>query len=106
MAVAAEPPLQPPHGPFVAALKDALGAALLALGLSVPILALRTEQNMSNELVLQPRWGYVAVAVAAGVRRRACSTCSRRRMPERARRRTARRGPPSAARRRVSPSAA
>ena len=33
-------------------------------GLSVPILALRTEQNMSNELILQPRWGYVAIAVA------------------------------------------
>ncbi len=46
-----------------AALKDALGAALLALGLAVPVLALRTEQNMSNELILQPRWGYVAVAV-------------------------------------------
>src|SRR5262252_7543970 len=48
---------------ILAAVKDALGAALLALGLSVPVLALRTEQNMSNELILQPRWGYVAVAV-------------------------------------------
>ncbi|MGE0848482.1 MAG: high-affinity branched-chain amino acid ABC transporter permease LivM [Hyphomicrobiaceae bacterium] len=48
-----------------AALKDALGAALLALGLAVPILALRTEQDMSNELVLQPRWTYVAIAVLA-----------------------------------------
>jgi branched-chain amino acid transport system permease protein len=27
------------------------------------VLALRTEQNISNELILQPRWGYVAVAV-------------------------------------------
>jgi branched-chain amino acid transport system permease protein len=62
---AAEPrPMAPTAAAkFAAALKDALGAALLALGLSVPILALRTEQNMSNELVLQPRWGYVAVAV-------------------------------------------
>src|SRR6516225_10351155 len=48
---------------IVAAIKDALGAALLALGLAVPVLALRTEQNMSNELILQPRWGYVAIAV-------------------------------------------
>src|SRR6185295_20137474 len=48
---------------IAAALKDALGAALLALGLAVPILALRTEQNMSNELILQPRWRYVAIAV-------------------------------------------
>ena len=29
----------------------------------MPILALRTEQNISNELILQPRWGYVAIAV-------------------------------------------
>ena len=48
---------------IAAALKDALGTALVALGLAVPILALRTEQNMSNELILQPRWGYVAIAV-------------------------------------------
>src|SRR5262249_27951929 len=34
-----------------------------ALGLAVPVLALRTEQNMSNELILQPRWGYVGIAV-------------------------------------------
>jgi branched-chain amino acid transport system permease protein len=50
---------------FAAAVKDALISALLALGLAVPILALRTEQNMSNELVLQPRWNYVAIAVLA-----------------------------------------
>jgi branched-chain amino acid transport system permease protein len=53
-----------PSRPLVAAVKDAAGTALLALGLSVPILALRTEQNIANQLVLQPRWGYVAVAVA------------------------------------------
>ena len=41
---------------IIAALKDALGTALVALGLAVPILALRTEQNISNELILQPRW--------------------------------------------------
>jgi branched-chain amino acid transport system permease protein len=47
-----------------AILKDALGAALITLGLAVPILALRAEQNIFNELELQPRWRYVAVAVA------------------------------------------
>ena len=51
--------------PILAALKEAFGAALLALGLSVPILALRTEQDISNQLVLRPRWDYVAVAVLA-----------------------------------------
>jgi branched-chain amino acid transport system permease protein len=50
---------------ITAAVKDALGTALVALGLAVPILALRTEQNIFNELVLQPRWGYVAFAVVA-----------------------------------------
>ncbi len=50
---------------FVAACWEALTAAVLALGLAVPILALRTEQNMTNELVLQSRWGYVAFAVLA-----------------------------------------
>ena len=46
-----------------AAGRDALFTALVALGLSIPILALRTEQNISNELILQPRWRYVVVAV-------------------------------------------
>src|SRR4029434_6035295 len=45
------------------AVTDALGTAALALGLAVPILALRTEQNISNELILQPRWGYAGIAV-------------------------------------------
>ncbi len=48
-----------------AALIEAAKAGLLALGLAIPILALRTETNMENQLVLQERWGYVAVAVAA-----------------------------------------
>jgi branched-chain amino acid transport system permease protein len=42
---------------------DALSTALVALGLAVPILALRTEQNIYNELILQPRWRYVGIAV-------------------------------------------
>jgi branched-chain amino acid transport system permease protein len=50
-------------GIFAAAVKDASGTGLLALGLSFPILALRTEQNMANQLVLDARWGYVAAAV-------------------------------------------
>ncbi len=42
-----------------------LWAALLTFGLAVPILALRTDQNMSNQLILVPRWNYVVVAVLA-----------------------------------------
>lgn len=48
-----------------AAIFDAAKAGLLALGLAIPILALRTETNLENQLVLQQRWGYVAIAVAA-----------------------------------------
>jgi branched-chain amino acid transport system permease protein len=47
------------HSTFV----SALWAGLLAFGLSVPILALRTDQNMANQLILVPRWNYVVVAV-------------------------------------------
>jgi branched-chain amino acid transport system permease protein len=58
-------PAQSARSPVLgAALKDATGTALVALGLSVPILALRTDQNMANQLVLGQRWNYVAVAVA------------------------------------------
>src|SRR5581483_4155654 len=64
MAVDAAAPPTVASAKLAAALKDALGTALLALGLAVPILALRTEQNISNELVLQPRWHYVAILVA------------------------------------------
>jgi branched-chain amino acid transport system permease protein len=64
MAVDAAAEHRPMASRLIAALKDAAGTALLAFGISVPILALRTEQNMANELVLQPRWGYVAAAVA------------------------------------------
>jgi branched-chain amino acid transport system permease protein len=63
MAVAPAELQSPKARPVTAALKEALGAALLALGLSVPILALRTEQDISNRLVLQPRWTYVLIAV-------------------------------------------
>ena len=58
-------PPAPARGSLPQALRGALAAGLLALGLAVPILALRTEQNMSNELVLQTRWSYVAFAVVA-----------------------------------------
>jgi branched-chain amino acid transport system permease protein len=64
MAVDASEPRPMATAKLLPALKDALGTALLALGMAVPILALRTDQNMANELVLQPRWGYVAIAVA------------------------------------------
>jgi branched-chain amino acid transport system permease protein len=56
---------QPSHfaQPYMAALKDALLTAIVTLGLSIPLLALGTEQNISNELILHPRWRYVVIAV-------------------------------------------
>ncbi len=48
-----------------AALIGALKAAALMAGLSFPILAFRTEQNFSNELVLQSRWFAVLIAALA-----------------------------------------
>ena len=51
--------------PFKDSLVSGLWAALLTFGLAVPILALRTDQNMANQLILIPRWNYVAVAVLA-----------------------------------------
>jgi branched-chain amino acid transport system permease protein len=51
-------------GRLGAALKDAAGVALLALGLAVPILALRIDQDINNQPILRPRWSDVALAVA------------------------------------------
>ena len=50
---------------FAKTFVSGLWAALLTFGLAVPILALRTDQNMSNQLILVPRWNYVVVAVLA-----------------------------------------
>ncbi|MBL8589169.1 MAG: high-affinity branched-chain amino acid ABC transporter permease LivM [Methylobacteriaceae bacterium] len=49
---------------LAAALRDAGLAALVAAGLAFPILALRAEQDMSNQLVLQHRWSWMAIAAA------------------------------------------
>ena len=46
------------------AVKDAGFAALVTLGLSFPILAFGTRQDMSNALVVEPRWSW---AIWAGV---------------------------------------
>ena len=46
-----------------AALKEAAFAALVTLGLCIPIVAWGTRQNMDNVLVLDPRWDSVAWAV-------------------------------------------
>ena len=50
--------------PFAGALKDAGLAALVTAGLCFPIVLLRTEQDLTNHLVLEPRLGLVAALVA------------------------------------------
>ena len=50
--------------PLKSALKDAGLVALVTLGLAFPILALKTEQDLQNRLVLVERWGLVALVVA------------------------------------------
>lgn len=49
---------------FAATVKDSVIATLIMFGLSIPILALRAEQNMDNKLVLESRWHYVVIACA------------------------------------------
>lgn len=46
------------------ALKEAGFAALITLGLCIPIVAWGTRQDLNNRLVLDPRWDAVAWAVA------------------------------------------
>jgi len=48
---------------FRAALKGATFWATITLGLCVPVIALKTEPDISNRLVLVPRWDLVAVIV-------------------------------------------
>ncbi len=48
---------------IAAAVRDAAGTGLLTLGLAFPIIAFRTDQSMSNQLVLTGRWGLVASLV-------------------------------------------
>ena len=47
------------------ALKQAGLAALLALGLSFPILALRSDQDMNNRLIVEERWSWAIGAAVA-----------------------------------------
>lgn len=65
MATVAE--AQPTAGQGVAwgaVLKKAGAAALVTLGLCYPIIAYRTETDISNRLVLVPRWHLVAIFMA------------------------------------------
>jgi len=47
---------------FAEIVKQAAFAALVTLGLCIPLLAIRTDQSLNNQLVLVPRWDAVAIA--------------------------------------------
>ncbi|CAH1676645.1 branched chain amino acid/phenylalanine ABC transporter membrane subunit LivM [Hyphomicrobiales bacterium] len=63
MANPSTKPATAPGRDMKAALKEAGFAALVTLGLCIPIVAWGTRQNMDNVLVLDPRWDAVAWAV-------------------------------------------
>lgn len=46
------------------AIKEAAFAAIITAGLSFPILALRTDMDISNKLILNQRWSWLFVAAA------------------------------------------
>jgi branched-chain amino acid transport system permease protein len=49
---------------FATALREAFYAGLISFGLFFLFIGLRTDQNMSNELILVQRWGLLAILVA------------------------------------------
>ena len=48
----------------IAALQSAVIWAVLALGICVPIIAWRTDVDITNSIILVPRWGLVGIIVA------------------------------------------
>lgn len=51
--------------PIQRAFREALYAGAISLGLFVLFIGLRTDQNISNELILVQRWGLLAIVVIA-----------------------------------------
>lgn len=63
MAVTASPERDIVATPMQRATREALYAGAIALGLFVLFIGLRTDQNISNELILVQRWGLLAIVV-------------------------------------------
>src|SRR5262245_748918 len=53
---------KPPAGSFLVTFRAAAFAALVTLGLTIPIVAYRTDVGSFNELILRARWDVVAFA--------------------------------------------
>ncbi|WP_413870831.1 high-affinity branched-chain amino acid ABC transporter permease LivM [Albidovulum sp.] len=67
MAVHSTNPASPSAGLVGRALRESLVAGLIAFGMFVLFVGLKTDQNIRNELVLTQRWGLLAVFVAVAV---------------------------------------
>ncbi|RWB82372.1 MAG: DUF3382 domain-containing protein, partial [Mesorhizobium sp.] len=63
MAVTASPERDIVATPMQRATREALYAGAIALGLFVLFIGLKTDQNISNELILVQRWGLLAIVV-------------------------------------------
>lgn len=63
MAVTVSPESDVVASPIQRAFREALYAGAIALGLFVLFIGLKTDQNISNELILVQRWGLLAVVV-------------------------------------------
>ncbi|MDB5651655.1 MAG: branched-chain amino acid transporter permease, partial [Hyphomicrobiales bacterium] len=55
------------------ALRDAGFAALISAGLAFPILALGTQMDLANRLVLEQRWSWLVIAVVLVFLGRLCA---------------------------------
>ena len=55
---------RPAANPLARAVREALFAGVISFGMFVLLIGLKTDQNIRNELVLEPRWGLLAAVVA------------------------------------------
>jgi branched-chain amino acid transport system permease protein len=64
MANVENTPGKPASGLVQKGIKEALFAAIISFGMFVLYVGLKTDQNISNELVIVQRWGLLAIFVA------------------------------------------
>ncbi|MDD2868495.1 high-affinity branched-chain amino acid ABC transporter permease LivM [Neomegalonema sp.] len=67
MTVISQPPRRPSDDRLKRALREALLAGLISLGMFVLYVGLQTTQDIRNQLVLNQRWGLLAILVALAV---------------------------------------
>ncbi len=56
-------PSVPSENVIATALRESVYAGLISFGLFVLLIGIKTDQNISNELILVPRWGLLAIVV-------------------------------------------